>query len=465
MRADRSSRALLLGALTIAATLSAPAAAIAAKAPKETASASELSRLAADIQALSRRVSPAVVQVFVTGLAPPDNESGELLSRQSGSGSGIIVDPQGYIVTNAHVVSGARRVRVLLSSPRPGAPGHSTLKARGPLYDAKVVGSDRETDVAVLKIEGSGHPTLSFADSDQLKQGQLVFAFGSPLGLENSVSMGVLSSTARQLEPESPMIYLQTDASINPGNSGGPLVDDAGRVVGINTFIAVSVGDAVGFAAPSNIVRSVYEQIRAHGRVRRGVIGVSAQTLTPELARALGLSRDWGVVLGDVYPGGPADRAGLRAGDVVLTLDGKVMENGRQLEVNLYRRQAGEEASLEILREGEKRVVPVRLTQRGDVDRIAELVNNDNNLIEPLHILGLAVDAELASTFPMREPWGVLVAASAADPPPEARRSCPETSSARSTAPRCALSMTSAGRSPSASTATGRRSISSDRAR
>src|SRR6185436_1479812 len=149
------------------------------------------------------------------------------------------------------------------SSPRSGAPGRSAIKPRGPLFEAKILGVDHETDLAVLKIEGAGLPTLAFADSDALRQGQLVFAFGSPLGLENSVSMGVISATVRQLEPESPMIYLQTDAAIHPGNSGGPLVDAHGAIVGINTFVLnPSVGEAVGFAAPSNIVSAVYRQIR-----------------------------------------------------------------------------------------------------------------------------------------------------------------------------------------------------------
>ena len=170
------------------------------------------------------------------------------------------------------------------------------------------------------------------------------FRSPSPLGLGDSVTLGVVSAAARQLRPDDPMIYIQTDASINPGNSGGALVDVQGQVVGISTFILSQSGgsEGLGFAAPSNIVRAVYEQIRTDGRVHRGVIGVRAQTITPELAHGLALAQDWGVVLGDVFPGGPADHAGLKVGDIVLTLEGKSMENGRQFQVNLYRRAVGD---------------------------------------------------------------------------------------------------------------------------
>ena len=179
---------------------------------------------------------------------------------------------------------------------------------------AQIVAIDEETDLSVLKVDEKALPALELADSDAVRPGQLVLAFGSPLGLDSSVTLGVVSAVARQLEPDDPMIYIQTDASINPGNSGGPLVDTDGRVVGINTLILSQSGgnEGLGFAAPSNIVRNIFEQVRKFGRVRRGEIGVRAQTITPSLAEGLQLPRDWGVVLGDVYPDGPAAKAGAR---------------------------------------------------------------------------------------------------------------------------------------------------------
>ncbi len=206
-----------------------------------------------------------------------------LLARGQATGSGVIVDAEGWIVTNAHVVENARSVRVDLLQPAVPAAGGSILRPRSRRLDARLVGLDRETDIAVLKVEERGLPALELGDSESLRQGQLVMAFGSPLGLENSASLGVVSAVARQLKPDDPMIYVQTDASINPGNSGGPLVDAEGRMVGLNTMILSQSGgnEGIGFAAPSHIVRSVYEQLRTSGRVRRGVIGVRAQTITP----------------------------------------------------------------------------------------------------------------------------------------------------------------------------------------
>ena len=282
--------------------------------------------------ALSRRVSPSVVQIFATGYVPslkPTQAGQGLLSRQRSTGSGVILDPNGYIVTNAHVVQGATRIEVLLANDpsKTENPNNSILKQRGTLVGAQLVGYDLESDIAVIKIEGQGYPTLEIGDSEELRQGQIVFAFGAPLGLENSVSMGVVSATARQLEPEAPMIYIQTDAVINPGNSGGPLIDPLGRVVGINTFILSQSGgsEGLGFAVPSNIVNNVYGQIRTTGRVRRGLIGTHVQTVTHDLADALALSRDWGVVIADVMPNSPAEKAGLQIGDIVTHMNGKVM--------------------------------------------------------------------------------------------------------------------------------------------
>jgi serine protease Do len=369
------------------------------------------------IEALVRTVDPSVVQIFTSSLTAVSgvvtDESG-LVTTQRGSGSGVIVDAEGYIVTNAHVVRGASRIRVAI----PTAPtGQSVLARRTRVVPARVIGVDEETDLAVLRVEERGLAALPFADSEELNAGQMVLAFGSPLGLQNSVSLGIVSAVARQLEPESPMVYIQTDASINPGNSGGPLVDARGRLVGINTLI-LSGGVATagpGFAAPSNIVRTVFEQIRKTGRVRRGEIGVRAQTITSTLAAGLGLKRDQGAVLADVAPGSPADRAGLIVGDLVLSLDGKPIENGRQLHVNLYRRAAGEQVRLEVLRGEKPTTITVSMAERADpLSAAALLTDPRENIVPRLGILAATLDPQLAAALPLRAKAGVVVASASA---------------------------------------------------
>src|SRR6266481_3745674 len=217
--------------------------------PAEGSAASSLEQLSSSLQAIARQVEPSVVRIFNSAYAienDGDRNGGAVVSQQRSSGSGILVSADGYIVTNAHVVQGARRLRVRLNK--------GVSKAGSHLVNAKLIGMDRQTDLAVLKIDLTGLPFLTFADSDNLEQGQIVLAFGSPLGLQNSVSMGVVSSVDRQLTPDDPLVYIQTDAAINPGNSGGPLVDTSGRIAGINAFIITKSGgnEGVGFAIPSN---------------------------------------------------------------------------------------------------------------------------------------------------------------------------------------------------------------------
>jgi len=396
-----------------------------AEKPPEAKPPDALHELSASLEALAHRAGRAVVQVFSTGYTisseEGESENTSLLSKQRSTGSGVLVSSDGYIVTNAHVVKGGRRIQVQLSeSDR--APGHSVLHPSGKRMDAKIVGVDRDSDLAVLKIDRTGLPFLRFGDSEELRQGQLVLAFGNPLGLANSVTMGVVSSMARQLKPDDPMIYIQTDAPINPGNSGGPLLDPDGRVIGINTFILTQSGgsEGIGFAIPSNIVRNVVRQIRKDGHVHRGQIGVYAQTISPSLATGLGLARDWGVVLGDVEPEGPADEAGLKVGDIVLTLNGKPMENARQLEVNLYRRPVGEKVTLEVLRDNQRKLsVEVEVIERDDDPlRFADMVSPEKNIISRLGILGVEINQQVAQMLPeLRKKYGVVVAARAAGSP------------------------------------------------
>jgi serine protease Do len=382
------------------------------------AAAEGLAAIDAQLKTLTRRVAPAVVQVVASGYAA----GGEaLLTRARSYGSGAIVDSDGWIVTNAHVVDGASAVHVELLRLREAGESGSILRPRSHRLPARLVGSDRETDIAVLKVEATGLPSLPLGDSDDLRQGQLVLAFGSPLGLENSASLGVVSAVARQLAPDSPMIYVQTDASINPGNSGGPLVDVEGRMMGLNTLIASRSGgdEGIGFAAPSNIVRSVFEQIRAQGRVRRGVIGVRAQTITPELGDGLGLGVHSGVVLSDVRPGGPAAAVGLRIGDIVVALDGKPMENARQLDVNVYQHALGDVVTLDVVRSGVRLSFQATVLERPqDPDRFVSLVTPERNLVSRLGVLALELDDDLLKVAgPLRGNEGIVVAARAGGDP------------------------------------------------
>jgi serine protease Do len=372
---------------------------------------SGLSRLSDDLQALVERARPSVAQILVSSYTATGE--GAQLARQRGSGSGVVVDPDGYVITNLHVVEGARRIEVIL--PPASIPGKSVLRAGGRSLGAVVVGVDRETDLAVLLVPEKGLPALPLGDSETLRPGQFVVALGSPMGLEGSVTVGVVSAQARQLEPESPMIYVQTDASINPGNSGGPLLDLEGRVMGINTMIISQSGgsEGIGFAAPSNIVRNVFEQIRATGRVRRGHIGARSQTITPELAAGLALPRDWGVVISDVVPGGPAASAGLQIGDVVLSLNGKPLENARQMNVNLYGRPVGATVTLEVQRKAERATAAITVVERPrDLGGLAEMVSQEKSVVAPLGILGLELsDPRLAALVPeLRAQAGVVVA-------------------------------------------------------
>jgi serine protease Do len=289
------------------------------------------------------------------------------------------------------------------------------LKASGRSLGAVVVGVDRETDLALLMVPEKGLPALPLGDSETLRPGQFVVALGSPMGLEGSVTVGVVSAQARQLSPESPMIYVQTDASINPGNSGGPLLDLDGRVMGINTLILSQGGgsEGLGFAVPSNIVRNVADQIRKTGRVRRGDIGARAQTITPDLAKGLGLPQTWGVLISDVTPGGSAAAAGLQIGDVVVSLNGKPMENARQFNVNLYGRPVGASATLEVQRGAARSNVMVTVAERPrDLGRLAELVSQERSVVSALGILGLDLsDPRLAPLLPgLRARAGVVVA-------------------------------------------------------
>ena len=350
---------------------------------------------------LAESVRKSVVQVTVQRVVGLQGVGGGSTrpSERRGNGSGFFVHESGYVVTNAHVVGGAQEVWVQRASPPPPEPGEaSILRESGRHLRATVVGVDRETDVALLKVPGSGYPTLSFGNSDRLHRGQVVFAFGGPMGLENTMTMGIVSATARQFESGDPMIYVQTDAPINPGSSGGPLVNAAGEVVGLNTLNVSESGGSqgLGFAGPSNIVKYVVQQLREHGTVRRGVIGANAQTVGPELAEALSLNRSYRVVLSDVYPGSPAERAGLRPGDVITHLNGERMHNGRELDVNLYP-EIGSVATLSVVRGDSTFQTGVEVVREPQGPRqFSGTVTPSDHLVARLGILGLPLEEQTA---------------------------------------------------------------------
>ncbi len=372
-----------------------------------------------EIRLLSRRVSPAVVQISVSGYGPLDQATGHsvgLFGRQESIGSGVIVDPDGYIVTNAHVVSGAVRIKVAfagVASPTDAAGDPGELESA----EAKIVGVDTESDLAVLKVERKGLTALGFMNSDRLRQGDLVLALGAPMGLANSMSLGIVSAPVRSLGEQNPMVYVQTDASINPGNSGGPLVGMNGLLAGLNTFILSQSGgnEGLGFAIPANTVRDVYLQVRKNGEVKRGELGIFTQNITPVMAKGLSLARDHGVVIADVEPEGPADRAGLRRGDVLVSLDGKTIGSANQLESRIFRRQAGEKVQLAILRGKQEFTFSLAVRERADLGSLlARLAHPEKNLISRLGVLCVQIDKNLATVIPgLRREYGLIVAAKA----------------------------------------------------
>ena len=369
---------------------------------------------------LVAKVNPAVVQLTVEGYGNPKkgglNQS-SLLSRELQTGSGVIIDSTGYIITNTHVVSGARTVRVLLPPQDKYNPQEeSILRPKGHVFEAEIVGMDQETDVALLKIKEGNYSYLELGNSDDLRPGQRAFAFGSPLGLENSVSMGIISSTARQLSPEDPMVYIQTDAPINPGNSGGPLVNTKGEIIGINTLnMSMSGGSqGLGFASPSNIVRDIYKQLRERGSIQRGVIGAYAQTINPTLAQAIDLNKNYRVILSDVYPGSPADQVGLKSGDIIISMDGKFMENARQMNVNIYGKELGSYINLRVYRGGNTLKRRVKVVKRENQNiQFMNYVDPQTNFVERLGILAIDATGQIRDVLPsLRKRGGILVAAS-----------------------------------------------------
>jgi serine protease Do len=326
-------------------------------------------------------------------------------------------DPQGYILTNAHVVQRARTLNVLVPDVSGATETGGSDRAEPPAtaMPARVVGIDTVTDLAVIKVDKSGLRALKFGDSDRVHPGELVLAFGSPLGLQDSVSLGVISAVNQQLDTESPMVYLQTDAAINPGNSGGPLIDMRGDVVGINSMIESQSGgnEGVGFSIPSDTARIVYEQLVKYGHPRRGTIGVYPTNLTPVLAQGLGLSRNAGVLIEDVVPDSAADKAGVKIDDIVLSADGRPMRDTKQFALIMFRKRPGETVHLAILSGTATRELDVAVAQSPrDPSALLNPADTDQDLIPRLGALVLPMTPELAGQLgSQRVSGGLLVVA------------------------------------------------------
>jgi serine protease Do len=382
-----------------------------------------LRNLNASIDALIKKVSPSVVQVLVTGYGAVEEaergNTGVVIGRQRAIGSGFVVDPDGYILTNAHVVSGAQRVQVVLPAANPDGSLQSILSSRTNIVTARVIGVTRDIDLALLKVDNIKLPALALASYSHVRQGEVVVAFGSPEGLRNTVTWGLVSSVARQTTPDSPMVYIQTDAPINPGNSGGPLVNADGEVVGINTFILSQSGgnEGLGFAIPSSVVGVAYQQLRKFGHVHRVEIGIGIQSISPILAAAMNLSHSYGVIISDVEPDSPAAAAGLQIGDVLLSIDGRMADSVPYVSFRLMSANPGDKVHVEILRGKDRRAFDVPVTERADqMDQITSLADPEKNLVRPLGILGIEIDKKVAAMAPeLRDPYGIIVAARSND--------------------------------------------------
>ncbi len=394
--------------------LPAPALAQGANQPQDS-----LARLNASVDALTRKVWPSVVQVMVTSYGPREQdargETGAVVGRQRSVGSGFVIDPDGYIMTNAHVVSGAQRVQIVLPADNGDGTLATALSGRTYIVGARIIGVAPELDLALLKIDGMKLPALPLASYSQLRQGETVFAFGSPVGLRNSLTHGLVSAVARQVDPDSPLIYVQTDAPINPGNSGGPLVNIRGEVVGINTFIMSQSGgsDGLGFAIPSATARTAFRQLKQFGQLRRQEIGMSIQTITATMAGALNLVRNYGVIVADVWPGGPAEAAGLRIGDILVSVDGQPADNLPTVNYYFRLRDSPENVKLVVLRSGAEQTVSVQpVEQRGEFDSVSAMADPEKNLVADLGILGVEITPQIASAAKgLRDAYGIIVVA------------------------------------------------------
>jgi serine protease Do len=391
--------------------------------PLDDDSVSALTSLDHAMEAVASKVTPAVVNVAVTSKVTPDqdDEQGDSDDDNGGSGnsgnsgrnhmqqippqfrrffgpgfqfqnpqgpqiehgigSGIIVSPDGYIITNNHVVDGATQVRVTLNDRR--------------IFNAKVVGTDKLTDLAVIKINATNLPTIAWGDSARLQPGQTVLAFGSPFGyFQFSVTRGIVSAVDRpnpyRDDARKPGGYIQTDAAINPGNSGGPLVDARGELVGINTFIISSSGSfqGAGFAIPAKLVKATTDQIIQHGHVDHGYLGVNIEDVTPDNAHFFNLKDASGAIVSQVSPDSPASKGGLKQGDVVTEANGQKIPNSSSLQLEVSEMTPGTPIKLNVMRDGKPMNVDLTV---GQFHAKSEMAANDNGGVHQKGKIGIAV--------------------------------------------------------------------------
>jgi len=362
--------------------------------------------------AVAEEVSPAVVYIEVS-IDSNDYENylfdlwgfGEMPEQQA-AGSGVIIDPDGYVLTNAHVVHAATNILVTLADER--------------IYEAELVGSDPDSDVAIIKLlDVSGElPAARLGNSDDLRVGQWVLAIGSPFGLHQTVTAGIVSAIGRnQMGLAQYEDFIQTDASINPGNSGGPLVNLSGEVIGINSAIrsgggygeAYNIG--IGFAIPINMAGEIADDLRTNGSVRRGWLGVSIQDMTPEIAAALDLTEHGGALVSEVLPDSPAAAAGLQVGDVITALDGEPIRNSADLKNRVARLTVDERRYFVINRNGREQEISVLIGERpADLESYyRELPADDSSRVSSLGLTVQSLDDELAAELGLTVPQGVVV--------------------------------------------------------
>ncbi len=380
------------------------------------AASTEAVRTLPNFAELAKRVGPSVVNVSTTQLrrmaedvpSPfgEDDPRNDLLERffggriprgpqrQSGLGSGFIIDSNGTILTNYHVVNDAQKISVTVSD--------------GKTYDAKVVGKDQKTDIAVIKIDaGRALPAVTLGDSDRLEVGEWVMAIGNPFGLDHTVTSGIVSAKGRQIGAGPYDNFIQTDASINPGNSGGPLLNLRGEVVGINTAIFSQSGGniGIGFAIPSNSVKDLLPELRDKGKVVRGYVGATVQKISPEIAESLGLKQTGGALVADVVKGGPAEKAGLKVGDVIVEFDKKVIKDSADLPAAVARVSPGTSVQLQIAREGKQISLPITVGEMKESEVIASTGQESD--------LGLTVQPvtpDIAQSLGLERAEGLVVA-------------------------------------------------------